>query len=370
MDPPFTMPLWSLDEASNVWVQEGEATWDDDAQVYVGHIGHMSMWNCDQPATATCITGHVTDTAGEALPGARVTARGADYNGSTSAVAGDDGRFYIAVRKDSSVAVLASHAAGGGTSTSCSPATRTPRCRPRATRAASTWASGWWSRASSAPPRAARSPATSSTATRSPAPAPRACWRCSPASRRPAPAPTSRWAPAPLCAWSNGAGLVTTQGATASRRATRGPAAASASLGGLDFNPDTRARRASSPSCLTNGQTYTILQDEDDTRWGVRCPNGQEAYFDRADQEALEACGVGGDSGGPVASARCAGFPSAGGAGEAGGGGGQPGLCRGDGECSGGTICCQPDPNQPEIGVCHPGGLRSNHRRPEHAVSP
>ncbi|MCA9527919.1 MAG: carboxypeptidase regulatory-like domain-containing protein, partial [Myxococcales bacterium] len=350
-DPPATMPLWSLDEASNVWVQEGEATWDADAGVYVGQIGHMSMWNCDQPASATCITGHVADADGASLPGARITARGTDYNGSTSAVAGDDGRFYVAVRKDSSVAVLASHAAGGGTSrvvqsgsadTAVPPTPGDPRCLDV----------GEW-----VVERGVVRTSDGGT------------FACDIVNQNPFAGTCAAgmidmftcFAPSGSCTyeqmgtgatvrWSNGAGLITTQGGDRFEARYEGPGGRLCGTGGLDFNTAT-GETGDFAITLTNGQTYTILQDEDDTRWGVRCPSGEEVFFDRADQEALEACGVGGDSESGGIS-QCAGFPSAGGAGGAGGGGGQGGLCRGDAECTGGTTCCQPDPSQPEIGVC------------------
>ncbi len=56
----------------------------------------------------------VKNSDGSVMPGAHVSARGIDYTGTSTAQAGADGRFCMAVRKNSRVAVLAEHAAGGG----------------------------------------------------------------------------------------------------------------------------------------------------------------------------------------------------------------------------------------------------------------
>jgi hypothetical protein len=65
-------------------------------------------------AEATCINGHVRDQDGNPVAGTRVSARGLDYFGSSETTTGEDGRFYLAVRKNSDVSVLAEHLAGGG----------------------------------------------------------------------------------------------------------------------------------------------------------------------------------------------------------------------------------------------------------------
>ncbi|MCA9542053.1 MAG: carboxypeptidase regulatory-like domain-containing protein, partial [Myxococcales bacterium] len=113
-DPPATMPLWSHDPATDTWVEEGTATYDADTGTYQAEIGHLSSWNCDQPAEATCITGLVQTPDGDPLPGAAISASGVDYSGTSTAVSLDDGRFYVAVRRESRVSVLARHASGGG----------------------------------------------------------------------------------------------------------------------------------------------------------------------------------------------------------------------------------------------------------------
>ena len=42
---PATIPLWSVDEATGLWKQEGNATKTND--YYEGDVSHFSFWNCD-----------------------------------------------------------------------------------------------------------------------------------------------------------------------------------------------------------------------------------------------------------------------------------------------------------------------------------
>ena len=111
---PATMPLWSLDESTGEWVEEGTATLDEASNTYVGEISHMSAWNADIRAESTCITGTAVDEDGEPIAGAEVDTRGIDYNGSSTASTLADGRFYVPVRKASQVSVAVSHDDDGG----------------------------------------------------------------------------------------------------------------------------------------------------------------------------------------------------------------------------------------------------------------
>ncbi len=113
--PPATIPLWSFDPSTGRWKQEGTATFLAAEKVYEAQIGHLSMWNADQPLSATCIKGLVKTDTGAVLPGAYMTADGIDYSGTSSATAGTDGRFCMVVRKSSKVRVWAIHPSGGGT---------------------------------------------------------------------------------------------------------------------------------------------------------------------------------------------------------------------------------------------------------------
>ncbi|HEX6849345.1 MAG TPA: hypothetical protein VF144_20310, partial [Chitinophagaceae bacterium] len=42
---PATIPLWSVDEVTGLWKQEGNAA--KGADYYEGDVGHFSFWNCD-----------------------------------------------------------------------------------------------------------------------------------------------------------------------------------------------------------------------------------------------------------------------------------------------------------------------------------
>jgi hypothetical protein len=134
---PATMPLWSLDEDSGQWVEEGTATLDEVTNTYVGQISHMSAWNADKEAEATCITGLAVDSNGDPIAGAEVDAKGLDYFGSSTGSTGADGRFYIPVRKSSEVSVAVSHdneggqirnVTSGGEDTTVPPTAGDPRC--------------------------------------------------------------------------------------------------------------------------------------------------------------------------------------------------------------------------------------------------
>ncbi len=102
-NPPETIPLWNAEWTT--WREEGMAVLNKDLNVYEGEVSHFSTWNCDKPLTATCIKGVALDDSGKPVPGAFVVASGIDYNGSSSAVAGDDGVFCVAVRQNSKVNV-------------------------------------------------------------------------------------------------------------------------------------------------------------------------------------------------------------------------------------------------------------------------
>ncbi len=49
-----SIPLWSLDTDSGVWVQEGAAT--RSGASYVASVTHFSPWNCDIPLASSTIT--------------------------------------------------------------------------------------------------------------------------------------------------------------------------------------------------------------------------------------------------------------------------------------------------------------------------
>ena len=114
--PEPTIPLWSYNETTGIWDEEGTATWDATTSTYVAKAPHMSTWNCDKPYLATCICGTVYEKGKGILPGARIQGNGVSYYGTSEASADDNGKFCIAVQKDSEVDILAYHKSGGGQS--------------------------------------------------------------------------------------------------------------------------------------------------------------------------------------------------------------------------------------------------------------
>lgn len=67
---PASIPLWSFDEDTGRWVEEGEATLQDG--VYVGTVTHFSWWNLDYPEEEATVTGTIKDEEGNILANQRV----------------------------------------------------------------------------------------------------------------------------------------------------------------------------------------------------------------------------------------------------------------------------------------------------------
>lgn len=112
--PDATMPLWSFDEQTGRWVEEGVLTLDESGTGWVGEITHLSWWNADKRIETGCVSGTVVDSLGTPVAGARIVASGVDYRGSSDAQTDAEGRFFLPVRQQSAVLVTATHADGGG----------------------------------------------------------------------------------------------------------------------------------------------------------------------------------------------------------------------------------------------------------------
>lgn len=70
-NPPASIPLWSFNEKTGLWEEEGSATLQ--GNVYVGEVAHFSWVNLDDPEKQGTVYGYVKDDTGKALPGVRLS---------------------------------------------------------------------------------------------------------------------------------------------------------------------------------------------------------------------------------------------------------------------------------------------------------
>ena len=71
-----TVPLWSFNEDTGLWVEEGEAILNDAGTAYVGEVSHFSWHNLDMPELRATLKVKVQDNAGKAVPGVLVNIDG------------------------------------------------------------------------------------------------------------------------------------------------------------------------------------------------------------------------------------------------------------------------------------------------------
>lgn len=69
-NPPASIPLWSFNEKTGLWEEEGSATLQ--GNVYVGEVAHFSWVNLDYPEKQGTVYGYVKDDTGKVLPGVRL----------------------------------------------------------------------------------------------------------------------------------------------------------------------------------------------------------------------------------------------------------------------------------------------------------
>jgi hypothetical protein len=62
---PSTIPLWSFDESTGLWKEEGTAT--KSGGVYVGDVSHFSFWNCDAAFLNVIFSATFKDQSGQPL---------------------------------------------------------------------------------------------------------------------------------------------------------------------------------------------------------------------------------------------------------------------------------------------------------------
>lgn len=68
---PATIPLWTFNEATGIWQEEGSAT--KVGNTYVGNVSHFSWWNCDAQFPQCILNVHIQNSA--ALPLSNVTVK-------------------------------------------------------------------------------------------------------------------------------------------------------------------------------------------------------------------------------------------------------------------------------------------------------
>lgn len=67
---PATIPLWSFDESTGMWKEEGSAS--KVGNKYVGNVSHFSWWNCDTPLDFCTLNAHVQTSTGQPLMNVRI----------------------------------------------------------------------------------------------------------------------------------------------------------------------------------------------------------------------------------------------------------------------------------------------------------
>lgn len=67
---PNTIPLWSFNEDSGIWQEDGVAT--KVGNTYVGNVSHFSWWNCDAQFPQAILRVTVKNTAGQPLSNAMI----------------------------------------------------------------------------------------------------------------------------------------------------------------------------------------------------------------------------------------------------------------------------------------------------------
>lgn len=70
-NPPASIPLWSFNEKTGLWEEEGSAALQ--GNVYVGEVAHFSWVNLDYPEKQGTVYGYVKDDTGKVLPGVRLS---------------------------------------------------------------------------------------------------------------------------------------------------------------------------------------------------------------------------------------------------------------------------------------------------------
>jgi hypothetical protein len=105
---PARVGLYSLDERSGRWVEEGSATLAGSGSLrwYEATVTHLSWWNADLPLETIIVRGCVRDAAGQPAAGRYVITDGLDYSGQALALSDAGGSFAVPMKRGG-VAALA-----------------------------------------------------------------------------------------------------------------------------------------------------------------------------------------------------------------------------------------------------------------------
>lgn len=106
---PATSPLYYFDDASGLWVQEGQATLRGAGAnaYYEGTVTHFTTWSAAAPQDRISLTGRVVDEFGGAMAGVRVVVVGVDHNGSATATTDAGGRFSVFAKPSARIVLFA-----------------------------------------------------------------------------------------------------------------------------------------------------------------------------------------------------------------------------------------------------------------------
>lgn len=101
INPPATIPLLYLDEATGIWKSEGQATLKGTVPnaYYEGEVAHFTYWNADQILDTVYLNGCVVDATGKAAA-ITVGTEGVDYSGDSFVITDAQGRFKVALKKN------------------------------------------------------------------------------------------------------------------------------------------------------------------------------------------------------------------------------------------------------------------------------
>ncbi len=91
VNSPTVIPLWSLDEQTGIWIEEGKAKKVGD--YYAGELSHFSFWNFDLPFEFVSLRGRIINRIGEPVTDLKV--RVSIANSAVSAVGATDNEGFF-----------------------------------------------------------------------------------------------------------------------------------------------------------------------------------------------------------------------------------------------------------------------------------